>query len=443
MDSIKLLFQLYYKPGWAFSEIMDRGNWIVAAGLTLVVSVIFFAGVNARLNAAYGIPSFTDFYDPYSTSDDPEIAGPQMERSAEAYRRALTEKRAVPIVGDMLQRFFTFEPAGFYRPLLSISLFYVPAVVFLVSIFAGLASFGLLIRRDYAVIATCSLMAWAAAHFPFALFGLALTQPFRDPTIFFGLWVLSGALFGIFMLFALRTVFGVSFGVSAAVVCTAWLSLSLSMYVFQYVSPWLLSPFLLFFAFMYLGGSIGSEVRGFGNAFRQRQNLKRFLQNATVNPKDADAHVQLGLIYLQRLQNAKAIEHFEKAVSIDPDEIDANFELGKLARKSNELQRALDHFAVVLGQDDKFRLSEIWREIGATYQAAGMNSEAYVALEKFVDRRPVDPEGLYYFGVLLKEKGERDRAKEMFAAAVEAARLSPDFRRRDLRYWAKLAKKEI
>jgi tetratricopeptide (TPR) repeat protein len=108
-----------------------------------------------------------------------------------------------------------------------------------------------------------------------------------------------------------------------------------------------------------------------------------------------------------------------------------------------ELQKALDHFAVVVEQDDKFRLSEIWREIGATYLEAGMLAEARDALEKFVERRNVDPEGLYYLGKVLKAVGERERAREMFEAAIESARTSPYFRSRQLGQWAKLARKEI
>ena len=245
------------------------------------------------------------------------------------------------------------------------------------------------------------------------------------------------------MIFALRTVLGANYGTAILVVCFAWLAFSLGMYVFRYVSPWLFSPFLLFFAFIYLGGYLGGEVRGFGNAFRGRQNFKRFLHNATVNPRDADAHVQLGLIYLQRKQEAKALEHLNKAIEIDKKEIDANYELGKLARVKGDLQEALNHFSMVVEQNDKHALSEIWREIGSTYLEANMLAEAREALEKFVTRRAFDAEGLYYLGKVLKAQGETDKAREMFEQAVESAKNSPDYRRRELRYWSKMAQKEI
>ncbi|HLM59866.1 MAG TPA: tetratricopeptide repeat protein, partial [Pyrinomonadaceae bacterium] len=196
-------------------------------------------------------------------------------------------------------------------------------------------------------------------------------------------------------------------------------------------------------AYIYFGGFLGGEVRGFGNAIRQKQNFKRFLHNATVNPRDADAHVQLALIYLGRKQEAKAFEHLNKAIEIDANEIDANYELGKIARQKENLQQALNHFSIVVEQNDKHSLSEIWREIGVTYLAANMLTEAREALEKFIERRPVDAEGLYYLGKVFKVQGETDKAREMFEQAIESARNSPDYRRREVRFWSKLARKEI
>jgi len=355
----------------------------------------------------------------------------------------LAERKSIPVVGDYFFRFFSFEPSGFFHPLVSLSIFYVPAVILLMCLIGGIGSFGIVLQRSYGELATCSLMAYAAAHLPFAIAGIVLYSQPVSPIALLAMWLASSVLFGVLMVFALRVSLGTNYGAAILTTAITWLAFTLGMYVFRYVSPWLFSPFLLFYAFIYLGGYLRGEARGFGNAFRQKQNFKRFLHNATVNPKDADAHVQLGLIYLQRRQTAKATEHLEKAIAIDKSEIDANYELGKIARAKGALQEALNYFSVVVEQNDKHALSEIWREIGATYLEANMLAEACEALEKYVERRPVDSEGLYYFGKVLKMQGESERAHETFEQAIESANNSPDYRRRELKHWGKLARKEI
>ena len=72
-----------------------------------------------------------------------------------------------------------------------------------------------------------------------------------------------------------------------------------------------------------------------------------------------------------------------------------------------------------------------------------MLPDARNALEKFVERRSADPEGLYYLGKVLKAQGETERAREIFADAIASAKASPDFRRRNTKPWGKLAQKEL
>ncbi len=444
MEDLKNMFRLFISPASAMSDILDGGGWLFAAVAVLAVSFVFFATINVKLDMAYHVPQFTEFYQPNFDEDinaEQEMAA--YARAEAEYNAAMDARKQIPFVGDRFYSFFTFETTKFFEPLLLLSIFYVPAAIFLLSLFGGVGSFGLVLRRDYGPLSVCVLTAWAAAHLPFAILGALLYSANVDPQIYLALWAASGAVFGVFMIFALRTVFGVNYPQAIATVCLAWLAMSLGMHIFNYVSPWLFSPFIIFYAFLYFGGSVRGEVLGFGNSLRQKRNFKRFLHNATVNPKDADAHVQLGLIYAQRRQDAKAVEHFSKALEIDPNEVDANYELGKIARKKGELQTALDHFAIVVEQNDRHALSEIWREVGATYLAGQMFAEACDALEKFVERRSADPEGLYYLGKVYKGLGESEKAREMFEEVITSAKTSPDFRRQNVKQWSKLAQKEL
>ncbi len=445
MENLKLLLKLFFLPNSAMSEIMDKGSWVFAAVLVLLVSMLFFATINTKLDKVYRIPDFGEFYQPNfnNVDEDSPATRKEYEKSADAYGKAMAERQKILLIGDYFFNLFSFEPGKFFQPLLSLSIFYIPVLILLMCLFGSVGNFGIVLRRDYGTLAVCSLMAWGAAHLPFAMAGIFLYSQAIWPSIYLGMWVASSILFGILMVAALRTVFGTNYNVAIIVTGIAWPALSLGTFIFQHISPWLFSPFLLFYAFIYLGGFLSGEARGFGNAFRQRRNFKRFLQNSTVNPKDADAHVQLGLIYMQRRQESMAREHFEKAIRIDENEIDANYEMGKINRGKGNLQEALNNFSIVVEQNDKHALSEVWREIGVTYFSAHMLAEACDALEKFVHRRSADVEGLYYLGKVLKAQGEKEKAKEMFERAINSAQTAPDFRRGTVKQWSKLAKKEI
>ncbi|HZF41029.1 MAG TPA: tetratricopeptide repeat protein, partial [Blastocatellia bacterium] len=239
------------------------------------------------------------------------------------------------------------------------------------------------------------------------------------------------------MIFALRMVCGASFKHAAVVVGLAWISLRFDSWLFS------IATFSPFFTLIWgLPLALGA-VYGVRAAHVQRQSFRRSLESCTINERDAEAHYQLGLIYQQRRQFSEAAARFKRAVEIDSKEPDANFELGRIARQDGRLQDAINHFNAVVAHSDKFRQSEVWREIGATYLAAGMHQEAHQALEKYVDRRPYDPEGLYHFGETLRNLGEAQRAQEMYKQCIQAVKTMPYYRRNEVSKWSRLAQAKL
>ena len=167
------------------------------------------------------------------------------------------------------------------------------------------------------------------------------------------------------------------------------------------------------------------------------------LNAAALNPHDGEAQYQLGLIYQQRRQYTEAVERFKKAVAIDPGEIDAHFQLGRIARQQGRLKEALEHFQVVVNANDKHSQSEILRELGAVYLAARQNEDARGLLAEYLERRPYDPEGLYYLGEALEGLGRAGEARDAYARAAEAVHTAPRYRRRFIAKWSRLAQKQI
>ncbi len=127
MENIKNLLQLYIRPAFAMSEIIDKGSWLFAAVLVLLISLVFFQTINSKLEAAYRVPTLFDFYHPDEAADEYSDDAEAEYRKAEAnYRKALATRQQIPVVGDYFYKFFSFDSRGFYKPLLALSIFYIP-----------------------------------------------------------------------------------------------------------------------------------------------------------------------------------------------------------------------------------------------------------------------------------------------------------------------------
>ncbi len=327
---------------------------------------------------------------------------------------------------------------SFYTPLLLLAVTYVPGVLLLSKLFARLGGgFGTVFQRDYSQLLTCTAAVWTTANLP-----LVLARWFFPASMFGVLAGLACVYFLFLMFFVVRTVFGTENGTAVAVACLSWVPLAAAVFLLgplRFLLRWLASPFFLFYAYYYLRGEIGN----LGAGLRSRQNFRRMLEAATVNPHDGQAQYQLGLIYQQRHQYAEAVQRFKNAVAIDPEETDAHFQLGRIARGQGRLKDALEHFQAVLNQDEKHSQSEILRELGAVYISARQYEDARKELADYIERRPYDPEGLFSYGQALEGLGRFPEARATYDRATEAARTAPSYQRRFTAKWSRSAQKQI
>lgn len=442
-DNIQLLFQLYTRPLAAMSGIIDRGNWFFGALLVTATAILFAVTVTNQIYETYEArPAQRERMrlprsQPVRYTTIPAQDNLPPDEYAEDYYQPPPRNLPLPIVGQSGWWFVSFKPMSQFVIALSLAVLYVPALILILVMIERTSSFGVAFRRDYGSLLSCTFMAWAASHLPFALLGFALEPLQWGASGALLLWLLSNLYFGFLMICALRTACGASFNNAAITVGCAWLALRLDSWMFSLLT---FSPFLTLIWLVPL--ALGA-VAGMRAAHIQRQSFRRYLQACTLNEHDAEAHYQLGLIYQQRRQHTEALKHFRRAVEIDPKEPDANFQLGIAARKEGRLQDALNHFTPVVTHDDKYRQSEIWREIGATYLAAGMLAEARSALEKFTERRSYDPEGLYHLGETLEKLGETAQAKELYQQCIQAVQTMPYYRRNEVSKWSKLAQGKL
>jgi tetratricopeptide (TPR) repeat protein len=350
-------------------------------------------------------------------------------------RGSLLFASAAVLAATLLLKFTApWLPISFFTPLLVLAVVYVPGTLLLATLLGRLGGVGVVFQRDYSPLLTCTAMGFAAAEIPLAL-GASLV-----PVVY--LLFAAVLYFALLMFFAVRTVFGLGNGIAAGVVSLSWIPLAAAAFVWgplRFLLGMLASPFFLFFAWYYLG----SELSGLGAGLRSRQSFRRMLEAATVNPHDGEAQYQLGLIHQQRHQYTEATARFQKAIAIDPTLTDAHFQLGRMAREQGRLRDALAHFQTVIGQDERHSFSETLRELGGIYVAARQYADARNELAIYTERRPYDPEGLYYYGQALEGLGETAAARDAYARAVEADRTAPRYRRCYTARWSRLAQKQL
>jgi TolA-binding protein len=320
-----------------------------------------------------------------------------------------------------------------------IAVLFAPACIAIISVWDYLGSVSVVLRRDYSPLLVCTLMCWIAANLP------AWIASFLAPAISFWIYAIADAYFLALAAIAIRTVFGTGIGKAIGTVlggAAAGVGGFYAYAVFGGMLSYFTSPLVLLWLYFLFRPNL-DMFTGLGGGLRSRQNFRRHLDALTVNPRDSDAHYQLGLIYQQRRNYAEAISRFTKAVEIDPGETDAHHQLGVIALEQKRYDDARRHFAATLALDDKHSSSEAWRGLGAADLQLGNTGQALAELEKYTDRREFDPEGQYWLGETFKKLGRIPEAQAALERAVEGARTAPPHRRRYTAAWGRQAKAEL
>jgi tetratricopeptide (TPR) repeat protein len=352
----------------------------------------------------------------------------------------------------------------------------VPLIVFVANIFERRGRFSLLLQQEYASLASTLLYALTIANIltiPVAIFfhfsgiqaayvaqslqnaaqidtWVRLSPSFRtemqlalsDPRVVAGglFRSVKWFFFAVAAVLSVREVFRIS---ALRALAISVVGLTLAVFISPLwtllLSPILVSPFLLLILFMLIRGYISGVLR----SQRARESFKQNLEAATLNPADASAHYNLGLIHQQRGEVEAARERFERAIQIDEEEVDAHYQLGRIALQQKRFADAVKNFEQVVARDPAHSQHEIWREVGATYIAAGQFEDARDALQRFLEQRPSDPEALYLMGRAHAGLGHRREAASSMQACIEAVKTAPAYKYRADKRWLNEAQQFI
>ena len=415
-DQFKFLALFYVNPKKAASAVLDHGQFLFAVIAAVLVTLAVSQGADASKSREFGV-----------AMQQTQMHQADEDRATEAYYRARNQVET---------RFF----ASNLKSVVVMAIVFVPVCVLILAAFCHLGGGLTILFRDFMPVLAGLLFAWTAAQLPIAAFWWSGLVP--------GMAVVflqtAGLAYFLFLAVAvLSTVMGVSLGQAAgAIVAGLAASAGASLFfansgnlVYMFASPW-----LLYFGYQ----MFGRDIRSLGGGLSARQNFKRQLELATVNPRDADAHYQLGLVYVQRRALAEAEASFRRALEIDANEPDALFQLGRLLRQQGgheaEARVLLQRGATL---DPKLANHQVWRELGAVALASGAATEALMHLDRYVNVREYDPEGLVLYGRALRSMQRPDEARAAFEKAIEAVKTAPKFRRGELGPWEKQARQEL
>ena len=324
-----------------------------------------------------------------------------------------------------------------FAALAAVVLVVVPVALVIIALWDSLGSLSVVLHRDTIPVLVCALMGWTAAVAPAAALAAGLRIPLGQVVDL--CYIVSAIYFWFLCACGLRTVTGTTLVrglVATAAACAAVIPGS---FLYMAVGPFLLSPWVLFYGWMFFGGSASGLFAGLKGRQRQRQ----YLESLTLNPRDADAHYQLGLIYQDRRQYAEALARFDKAIEIDRSEAWPYYQSGRVLGAMGRWEEALARFQAAAALDDKLSLSDVWRETGVAHFSLGQYDKAHEALAKFVERRPYDAEGLVWYGRVLAKLGKTAEAKDACRQAIEAVETMPPQRRGKVRHWGREAKREL
>ncbi|MCI0337361.1 MAG: DUF3808 domain-containing protein [Acidobacteria bacterium] len=413
--NLRLLFELFWQPLTAVKRLRDRAPVGFALSAAWLMTLIYSLIATALFDYA-------------------ESGG----------RPMLIAGRGDGVVGGVAQLWVgSFLQAARWATVavLFISVIYVPIAILIANLFERRASYSLVVREEFASTVSCALASLTASLlitiFPAAIISWQSTFLNSEAVVgyFVLLIVIPLPIFAALMTLSIGTIFRISWISAVATTILSFLTLLGIPLLMQAATFICASPLLLLLLLFLLRDRIDDFMR----TARARQSFKQNLEAATLNPADASAHYNLGLLYQTRGESDAAAAAFQRAIEIDTRETDAHYQLGRITREQGRLNEAIVHFEKVVQQNSVHSHHEIWRETGLVYYEAGQYKDALEMLDKFINERPSDAQGRYWRGMTLYQLGRMEEAVQEMQECIESVKTAPAYKYRTERQWLHLA----
>jgi tetratricopeptide (TPR) repeat protein len=306
---------------------------------------------------------------------------------------------------------------------------YVPVVVLLSNSISGDGLGFYIPKKEYQAHISALFPLWGAIFLFSAPFQWFFLVPW--PQLFgisLGLLVLV-ILMMAYSVWAIRELNYLSLAAGVAVFVLSWFTLP----VFYALTAFLFAlPLFILIPVIYLALQ---RLRTYSDSRAGERDFQEHLHTLTLNPQDADAHHQLGLIHFKRRNLDAAQRYFSAALKIDPADPDYHYFLGRVFELRADWPRALECYGDTYRINPEYGLGDIFREVGKGYLHTARLEKAIEFLEFFLETRGSDPEGRYWLAVALQNTGEFENMRTQLRTILEQARSNPRFFRKENREW--------
>jgi predicted O-linked N-acetylglucosamine transferase (SPINDLY family) len=147
-----------------------------------------------------------------------------------------------------------------------------------------------------------------------------------------------------------------------------------------------------------------------------------YRQAVALDPRNAEAHLNLGFVLSERKQYDEAKRYLSEAIRIKPDLEDAHYILGTIAEERSDLVAAAEHFSKALGINPALEVA--CRDLCRVEFKRGQQASARQAIAKGLALNPGNADFHYYQGNLLLHEKQCENA---IACYRKALTISPEY----------------
>ena len=136
-----------------------------------------------------------------------------------------------------------------------------------------------------------------------------------------------------------------------------------------------------------------------------------------VDPKDAELHDDVALLYMGVGQMASAVRHFEASVTLKPDSAAAHFNLGTALAQAGRLPEAVTALRAAIERRPGYALAH--GNLGQVLLAQGKTGDALKHLQEAVRLDAANPQALFGLAEAYAASGSIDLAIETIERAIK------------------------